>query len=929
MALIDGDGLARVWAKIKALVDASRYVHPTSAGYKHIPAGGSDGQVLKYGGSSGTAVWGEDQDTTYGPATASEPGLMSAGDKAKLDGIAAGANAYTHPAYTPQTSGLYKITVDAQGHVSEVVAVSKADITDLGIPGQDTNTTYDPATASTPGLMSAADKAKLDGIDEEANHYVHPVHTPRTSGLYKITVDGQGHVVEVAAVAKEDITALGVPEQDTDTTYTLSKSGSTITLTGSDGSKTQVTDSNTTYGAATASAAGLMSAADKSKLDGIEAGANDYTHPGYTARTSGLYKITVDAQGHVSAVTAVTKADITDLGIPGQDTNTWVALKGATTSAAGTAGYAPAPAKGAANRYLRSDGTWQVPPNTTYSAATQSAPGLMSAADKAKLDGIEAGANDYTHPTYTPRTSGLYKITVDSQGHVSSVTAVAKADITALGIPGQDTNTWIAFKGATTSAAGTAGYAPAPAAGAANRYLRSDGTWAVPPDTNTTYSAMQGATSSAAGKTGLVPAPAAGAATRYLRSDGTWQVPPNTTYSAMKGATASAAGAAGLVPAPAAGKQTSFLRGDGTWQVPPNTTYGLATTSANGLLRQLDGSTAHFMRGDGTWATPPNTTYSAFKGATTSAAGGSGLVPAPAKGAANRYLRSDGTWQVPPNTTYTLSSFGITATAAEINKLDGLTPTTSELNFVDGVTSNIQTQLNGKAATGHAHSAATTSSAGFMSAADKTKLNGIAAGANKYVHPTSAGNKHIPSGGAAKQLLVYGSSSGTAKWAAMNTISDDLIDAMCKWVDGGEIVEDIDEGSTNTPKVLDNYGLASVWRKLDAKISELQNLIDQLNGKMDAAIIYKTVSLSGITVAGGTYQYKWVSFASVSVSGYTVIGFYVTTSHPRLVSHFNDSGFGDGGITVVFNNLGSASVTTGANCKLTFVLCKTALTEGF
>lgn len=51
-----------------------------------------------------------------------------------------------------------------------------------------------------------------------------------------------------------------------------------------------------------------------------------------------------------------------------------------------------------------------------------------------------------------------------------------------------DTNTWIAFKGATTSSAGTAGYAPAPAAGAANRYLRCDGTWQVPPDTNTTYS---------------------------------------------------------------------------------------------------------------------------------------------------------------------------------------------------------------------------------------------------------------------------------------------------------------------------------------------------------------------------------------------------------------------------------------------------------
>lgn len=41
-----------------------------------------------------------------------------------------------------------------------------------------------------------------------------------------------------------------------------------------------------------------------------------------------------------------------------------------------------------------------------------------------------------------------------------------------------------------------------------------------------------------------------------------------------------------------------------------NTTYSLATTLANGLLRQLNGSTTSFMRGDGTWATPPDTTYS-------------------------------------------------------------------------------------------------------------------------------------------------------------------------------------------------------------------------------------------------------------------------------------------------------------------------------
>jgi hypothetical protein len=128
-------------------------------------------------------------------------------------------------------------------------------------------------------------------------------------------------------------------------------------------------------------------------------------------------------------------------------------------------------------------------------------------------------------------------------------------------------------------------------------------------DTNTTYTNMGAASASASGKAGLVPAPAAGAQAKYLRGDGTWQTPPNTTYSNMGGATSSAAGSAGLVPAPAAGKQASFLRGDGTWVVPTNTTYGLASTTANGLLRQLNGSTSSFMRGDGTWATPPNTTY--------------------------------------------------------------------------------------------------------------------------------------------------------------------------------------------------------------------------------------------------------------------------------------------------------------------------------
>lgn len=92
-------------------------------------------------------------DTTYSVATTTANGLLSSSDKAKLDGIATGANKYTHPAYTAKAAGLYKVTVDSTGHVSAVATVSKADITGLGIPAQDT--TYGVANGSNNGLMSA------------------------------------------------------------------------------------------------------------------------------------------------------------------------------------------------------------------------------------------------------------------------------------------------------------------------------------------------------------------------------------------------------------------------------------------------------------------------------------------------------------------------------------------------------------------------------------------------------------------------------------------------------------------------------------------------------------------------------------------------------------------------------------------------------
>lgn len=187
------DGLSHVWLTLKSklnakvdkvdgkqlstndyttaeknkLVGLSNYSHPTSAGNKHIPAGGAAGKILGWA-SDGTAQWVDDKNTTYGDATQSAHGLMTAADKTKLDGIAAGANKYVHPSYTAAAAGLYKVTVDASGHVSATTAVAKSDITALGIPS--TNTTYGAASQSANGLMSAADKKKLDGFGAASSY---------------------------------------------------------------------------------------------------------------------------------------------------------------------------------------------------------------------------------------------------------------------------------------------------------------------------------------------------------------------------------------------------------------------------------------------------------------------------------------------------------------------------------------------------------------------------------------------------------------------------------------------------------------------------------------------------------------------------------------------------------------------------------------
>lgn len=329
------------------------------------------------------------------------------------------------------------------------------------------------------------------------------------------------------------------------------------------------TDNNTTYNEATADTLGLVKigyASNGKNYAVLLANGKMYvnvpwtdSNTTYTQATSdklGLVKIGYSANGKNYPVVLDGNGKMY-VNVPWTDTNTtYTNMGAASASAAGKAGLVPAPAAGAQGKYLRGDGTWQTPPNTTYAKANTSTLGLVM------IGYAENGKN--------------YPVELDGSGKMF------------VNVP-----------------------------------------WT---DTNTTYGVVGANGSTGLVKNGSTVTNASGYTACPIVSGVPYYKDTNTTYANMKAATASAAGAAGLVPAPAAGKQTSFLRGDGTWVVPTNTTYGLASTTANGLLRQLNGSTSSFMRGDGTWATPPNTTYAVANEST------NGLMAAADKKTMNRLI---------------------------------------------------------------------------------------------------------------------------------------------------------------------------------------------------------------------------------------------------------------------------------------------------
>lgn len=394
---------------------------------------------------------------------------------------------------------------------------------------------YEPYTAS------QASSVPWSGVTGKPSTFAPPTAAASTLGGVKVgyTTSGKNYKLQVDASGNAFV---NVPWTDNNTTYNqatadtlglvkigYSSSGKNYAVSLDSNGKMYVnvpwTDNNTTYAQATSDNLGLV------KI-------------GYSANGKN-YPVALDGSGKMY------------VNVPWTDTNTTYSNMGAaTSSAAGKAGLVPAPAAGKQASFLRGDGTWVVPTNTTYAKANTSTLGLVM------IGYAENGKN--------------YPVELDGSGKMF------------VNVP-----------------------------------------WT---DTNTTYSVVGANGSTGLVKNGSTVTSASGYTACPIISGVPYYKDTNTTYANMKAATASEAGAAGLVPAPAAGKQTSFLRGDGTWVVPTNTTYGLASTTANGLLRQLNGSTANFMRGDGTWATPPNTTYAVANEST------NGLMAAADKKTMNRLI---------------------------------------------------------------------------------------------------------------------------------------------------------------------------------------------------------------------------------------------------------------------------------------------------
>lgn len=413
-----------------------------------------------------------------------------------------------------------------------------------------------------------------------------------------------------------------------------------------------------------------------------------------------------------------TKGDGTTGTIKTQDTNTtYGAFKGATSSAAGGAGLVPAPGTSNVNQYLKGDGTWGTPSNTwrgiqnnlTSDSTNDSLAAAQGKALKALVDGKAASNHTHTKSqitdfpalgtaaaknvrTLTAQGASGWKDAATDQKYVPDMSFIAYWNGA---YSGTSSNLTYCNRGAfgTIVTKNTSDYA---VAGHTHTWDSVTGK----PSTFTPSSHTHGVIKSLSVN---------GTTITCTKDDGTTSTittqDTNTTYGTFKGATTSEAGSTGLVIAPVAGNANRYLRSDGTWAVPPDT----------------------------------NTTYGVFAKATADAAGSTGLVPAPAKGQQTYYLRGDGTWAVPANTWRGIQD-NLTSTS-----------TTDSLSANQGKV--LKGLIDGKAASGHTHNYAGSSSAGGAA----TSANKVNAALTINLNGTSQG---AWDGSSAKSISITAASVG-------------------------------------------------------------------------------------------------------------------------------------------------------------------------
>lgn len=190
-------------------------------------------------------------------------------------------------------------------------------------------------------------------------------------------------------------------------------------------------------------------------------------------------------------------------------------------------------------KYLRADGTWVTPPDTTYSLATTTVAGLMAFADKVKLDGIATGATanlgtvtavTATAPVVstggTTPVLSMAKATASVDGYMSKEYSAKLDGISASADVNQNAFSTVVVSGQTSVVADTETDSLTLVAGS-NVSITTDATTdaITISSTNTTYPVFNTTTN------GLVPLTTTSNTTDYLRKDGTWATPPNTVYS--------------------------------------------------------------------------------------------------------------------------------------------------------------------------------------------------------------------------------------------------------------------------------------------------------------------------------------------------------------------------------------------------------------